>query len=44
MIEDSESAGKVFLGAPSCVPATTFETNGAAIDSMMIDRLLSSEK
>ncbi len=45
MIEDSEKVPvKFFFGAPSCVPATTFETNGAAIDSMMIDRLLSSEK
>lgn len=33
---------KVFLGAPSCVPATTFETAGAVIGSDDIDALLSS--
>ncbi len=33
MIGDSEKVPvKFFFGAPSCVPATTFETNGAAID------------
>ena len=45
MIEDSEKVPvKFFFGAPSCVPATAFETNGAVIDNMMIDKLLSSEK
>ncbi len=29
-----------FFGAPSCVPATTFETAGATIDSAAIDALL----
>ncbi len=29
-----------FFGAPSCVPATPFETAGATIDSTGIDRLL----
>lgn len=31
---------KVFFGAPSCVPATSFETAGATIDAAEIDRLL----
>ena len=32
---------KCYFGAPSCVPATTFETAGAAIDSKGIKHLLS---
>ncbi len=45
MIGDSEKVPvKFFFGAPSCVPATTFETNGAAINHKMIDTLLRSEK
>ena len=32
-----------FFGAPSCVPATTFETAGASIDSMQVAELLASE-
>ena len=32
-----------FFGAPSCVPATTFETAGAMIDSDQITELLASE-
>ena len=31
---------KVFFGAPSCVPATDFETAGATIDSKDIDKLM----
>jgi adenine deaminase len=31
---------KFYFGAPSCVPATTFETAGAVIDSEDIDALL----
>ena len=31
-----------FFGAPSCVPATTFETAGAVIDSVAITKLLAS--
>jgi adenine deaminase len=31
-----------FFGAPSCVPATTFETAGAAIDSLATAKLLAS--
>ncbi len=32
---------KFFFGAPSCVPATDFETAGAVIDAADLDRLLS---
>ncbi|MEY4056922.1 MAG: adenine deaminase [Chitinophagia bacterium] len=32
-----------FFGAPSCVPATTFETAGAMIDSNQITNLLASD-
>jgi len=32
-----------FFGAPSCVPATTFETAGAIIDSDQITELLASD-
>ena len=32
-----------FFGAPSCVPATVFETAGAAIDSEEVKNLLASE-
>lgn len=31
-----------FFGAPSCVPATTFETAGASIDSSQLAQLLAS--
>lgn len=31
---------KFFFGAPSCVPATVFETAGAAIDEQAVDELL----
>ncbi len=33
-----------FFGAPSCVPATSFETSGAVIDSNQIDALLSRKE
>lgn len=33
---------KCFFGAPSCVPATAFETAGATIDAAEIDQLLQS--
>lgn len=32
-----------FFGAPSCVPATTFETAGASIDSNQVAQLLASD-
>ncbi len=31
---------KCFFGAPSCVPATNFETSGSVIDSLQVKRLL----
>jgi adenine deaminase len=33
---------KIFFGAPSCVPATSFETAGAAIDATVVEELLKS--
>ena len=33
-----------YFGAPSCVPATTFETAGSVIDSNDIDKLLSRKE
>ncbi|MBO5848065.1 MAG: adenine deaminase [Bacteroidales bacterium] len=42
MIETSKkSPMKFYFGAPSCVPATSFETSGAVLDSAAIDELLS---
>jgi adenine deaminase len=41
MIENaSKSRFKFFFGAPSCVPATAFETSGAKLDLDAIDGLL----
>lgn len=43
MLEDSKKVPlKFYFGAPSCVPATTFETNGATLDSHDIEKLLAS--
>ena len=43
MIENGKKVSlKFHFGAPSCVPATTFETAGAVIDSDDIKELLSS--
>jgi adenine deaminase len=33
---------KCFFGAPSCVPATSFETAGAVLDAAAVDALLAS--
>lgn len=42
MIQDAKnSLAKMFFGAPSCVPATTFETSGATISSADVEKLLS---
>jgi len=42
MTQDLEGVNfKCYFGAPSCVPATAFETSGAAITSKQIDYLLS---
>lgn len=44
MIEvGKKSPFKFYFGAPSCVPATSFETSGFTIDSDDIDNLLSSD-
>lgn len=41
MIENSKNAPvNIFYGAPSCVPATNFETAGAILDSNDIDQLM----
>lgn len=41
MIEDSKKSPlKTFFTAPSCVPATPFETSGAALDSVAVAKLL----
>jgi len=43
MIENSKKVNfKCYFGAPSCVPATPYETSGATIDSDNIDLLLSN--
>ena len=45
MLDDARNAKlKFFFGAPSCVPATTFETAGAIIDSDKTVTLLSDER
>lgn len=44
MIENgAQSPLKFFFGAPSCVPATSFETSGASIDAAAVERLLSRD-
>ncbi len=41
MIEDAAKTPlKCFFGAPSCVPATSFESSGACLDSEAITKLL----
>ncbi len=45
MIENGEKVPFKFnFGAPSCVPATTFETAGAEIDTAEVDVLLSDSR
>ena len=45
MIKDGERIPfKFFFGAPSCVPATQFETAGAVVSPEEIDELLSNPK
>ncbi|NCA86007.1 MAG: adenine deaminase [Clostridia bacterium] len=42
MIENGKQVPfKFFFGAPSCVPATGFESSGAVIDAQQLDKLLS---
>ena len=41
MLEDAKKVPLKFMfGAPSCVPATSFETSGAAIDASATEKLL----
>jgi adenine deaminase len=45
MIDDAKKVPlKFFFGAPSCVPATSFETAGAVISRLDIDELLAMEE
>ncbi|HEY6504724.1 MAG TPA: adenine deaminase [Chitinophagaceae bacterium] len=45
MIENGKTVPFKFnFGAPSCVPATTFETAGAALDSTDVEKLLQREE
>ena len=41
--EAKKSPLKIFYGAPSCVPATSFETAGAQIDASQIEALLARD-
>lgn len=44
MIENSKTVPlKFYFGAPSCVPATSFETSGAILDSTKVDELLKND-
>jgi len=44
MIDNARGAKlKIFWGAPSCVPATSFENAGAEIDADQVDLLLQSD-
>jgi adenine deaminase len=44
MIENgAQTPLKFFFGAPSCVPATSFETSGATIDAAAVQQLLSRD-
>jgi adenine deaminase len=45
MIEDSKKVPlKFYFGAPSCVPATSFETSGSVVDAGAIDELLAMKE
>ncbi len=45
MLSDAESAAfPIMFGAPSCVPATHFETAGAQLDSSAVSTLLADER
>lgn len=45
MIENGKTVPfKFYFGAPSCVPATIFETAGSALDAEAVDRLLSKNE
>ena len=45
MIENGQQVPfKFYFGAPSCVPATPFETSGASLDSKDVEELLSRKE
>ncbi|MEM1304992.1 MAG: amidohydrolase family protein, partial [Planctomycetota bacterium] len=45
MLENaSQSPFKFYFGAPSCVPATTFETAGATITTAEVEQLLDDDR
>lgn len=45
MIEDGKyGAIKFYFGAPSCVPATTFESSGATLDTEAVGQLLQTSE
>lgn len=45
MLENAkQSPLKIYYGVPSCVPATSFETSGAVLDSETVEQLLSTDK
>jgi adenine deaminase len=45
MVQDSESVPlRIFFTAPSCIPATPFETSGAKIDAEQIEKLLAMKQ
>jgi adenine deaminase len=44
MVRDAKNVPlKIFFTAPSCVPATLFESNGADLDALKIEKLLRKE-
>lgn len=45
MLDNGDQAPfKFFFGAPSCVPATDFETAGASLDAVAVERLLKNPR
>jgi adenine deaminase len=45
MIEDAKEVPlKIFYTAPSCVPATAFETNGAELDAIALEEIFKLER
>lgn len=45
MIQDAKGRGvEFFFGVPSCVPATSFETSGAVINSEDVEKLIQREE
>lgn len=45
MLQNADQVNfKFMFGAPSCVPATPFETAGAALDSAAVEKLLSDDR